>query len=992
MDDSLNQNWDFLAPQFVDFSKPVDDSFEDGDNPEEYFNFDHENNIPVDIGLDETPSSTVETQSSLSVNETQDTAAEVEEAKPSSSEEETTCNQEECLKESVGIGLEVMKISAPTFHFTSDSKGETETEDDLPSVPVHSTAPMSPVLSDNDMTSVPEHSAAPPPPVFSEDDVPPPPKTTEVVDEETENAMPENDSPMMAVDEQTEKAKPENGSPKMTVTRDEHTLPLKAVAEDGLQPSDSSDKNDGPISNDAVTVVVTTENRDRIVTSSISEDSLEGSYHEEAEQKNVDATALIEAPVISLPVFSQTVVMEDDDKKMKEYSPPSTIVPSVAVKPYIPVNLVTSWTSSSSDAESSKIKPVNQIKKPLHKRRGSESQAESRITRSMTRPRRSLRVKPRQSNQTDSNLRASKRRRTDLTITTNHKNTSIPKLTMPQTPTFLRRKKHFFTDKQKKTEELEMQRIEELQKQAANTRKMAEESYKRLQCSTKYVPVRSQKPATQPKEFEFQTNTRVTRSVVPNSECDDKDFFSSLRKHAEPQKKAKGPTIPQPFNFSASQHKPGYAEDAGSSHQAYKSMAEQVIAFQVKTPERFQTWKRAQQNKGPVMQSILPTKLTCPKTPALETRKRKRPNTAVSAKDKEDKEVEDMKSYKFKANPVNPRVMSNFNIGIKVPVHKEPTKAIGFAFHSTRREREVDHTKEEEEERVEFHAKPVPAKILQGVTGLPDAKKLPLTCAKSPAFALKNRKRTFDFDIKPEEEEIPQPIKARPVPHSGVPFIPNLAHKTTEIAPFSFAERDEAIALKKEEKKQQLFKEEQKLREFKAQLMPIFDNVSGLPEKKAKKTTTLKPFGLSHEDVGAKRAEEWSKKMAEELEAERHQTFHAREANVLYKKPFVPQKSDKPLTEINDFALNSDKRAEQRQQYEDQKRMREHELNLHKAEIERQDAIKEQKEIEQMRAAMVHKSNPIRHYKAVEVEHSDKKLTKPKTPNFSDRFKNRTVL
>ena len=45
-------------------------------------------------------------------------------------------------------------------------------------------------------------------------------------------------------------------------------------------------------------------------------------------------------------------------------------------------------------------------------------------------------------------------------------------------------------------------------------------------------------------------------------------------------------------------------------------------------------------------------------------------------------------------------------------------------------------------------------------------------------------------------------------------------------------------------------------------MMPILDTVSGVPVKKPKKATAPKPFGLSHEDVGAKRADDWSKKVS----------------------------------------------------------------------------------------------------------------------------------
>lgn len=43
-------------------------------------------------------------------------------------------------------------------------------------------------------------------------------------------------------------------------------------------------------------------------------------------------------------------------------------------------------------------------------------------------------------------------------------------------------------------------------------------------------------------------------------------------------------------------------------------------------------------------------------------------------------------------------------------------------------------------------------------------------------------------------------------------------------------------------------------------------------------------------------------------------------------------------------------------------------------------------QVERLRAAMVHKAQPVRHYKAVEVKPSDRPLTKPTSPSFSERI------
>lgn len=47
-----------------------------------------------------------------------------------------------------------------------------------------------------------------------------------------------------------------------------------------------------------------------------------------------------------------------------------------------------------------------------------------------------------------------------------------------------------------------------------------------------------------------------------------------------------------------------------------------------------------------------------------------------------------------------------------------------------------------------------------------------------------------------------------------------------------------------------------------------------------------------------------------------HQAFKARPATVLHMKPFEPKREEKPLTEITEFQLNTDRRAKERERFE----------------------------------------------------------------------------
>ena len=52
-------------------------------------------------------------------------------------------------------------------------------------------------------------------------------------------------------------------------------------------------------------------------------------------------------------------------------------------------------------------------------------------------------------------------------------------------------------------------------------------------------------------------------------------------------------------------------------------------------------------------------------------------------------------------------------------------------------------------------------------------------------------------------------------------------------------------------------------------------------------------------------------------------TSKATEAKVLNMEPFLPKPADKPLIEISNFKLHTDKRAEDRANYDQQKKKKE---------------------------------------------------------------------
>ncbi|XP_064640466.1 targeting protein for Xklp2-A-like [Lineus longissimus] len=540
----------------------------------------------------------------------------------------------------------------------------------------------------------------------------------------------------------------------------------------------------------------------------------------------------------------------------------------------------------------------------------------------------------------------------------------VPRLTMPKTPGVLKRPTIKAALKLQTSEDMEIEKIKKLRKEAEMTRKMAQKSLQHIHTGTAIRPVVVHEP-TRPVEFHFQTDSRLKNHTMETRQ--DK---TDHHKTDMPLKL----TVPKPFHLHETKSQPehGYR---------FQSDAEKVIAFQKDTPERFRTRSR---NKPPTPRAQAPpSKLTIAKTPNFETRSRKRPVTAISMSEQEQLEVEEMKRYKFRANPINQSIFDNPNQGVhKVPT-KQPTVPIVFDLGTDKRVQE--RPKHDDEEKYEFHAQPVPKKILKGVVGVPKPAEQPMTIPQSPAFALKKR-ITKQLDISQEKEEAcDRVIKANPVPHLGISFQPKLQHKYTVPAPFSFESKDKERFQAKEENIKKIIEEESKVPEFHAQPLPLAS--PELPQKTVKPATKQEPFHLSSEMRGANRADEWSQKLEEELKQQRAQAvFKARPATVTKKEPFVPRRSNRTLTEVSEFDLNTERRAVERQVHEEVKKERQQEMDEVEKERHRIREEEEAAAITKLREELIHKANPVRQYKPTIIHPSDKPLTAAESPHFSERL------
>ncbi|KAL8612429.1 hypothetical protein ACOMHN_008414 [Nucella lapillus] len=554
------------------------------------------------------------------------------------------------------------------------------------------------------------------------------------------------------------------------------------------------------------------------------------------------------------------------------------------------------------------------------------------------------------------------------------------------------------SSKLKSSEEIEMERIKQLRKEMQHKRLMAQESYKKTKSGAMPVVVHHFKDPTVPQEFHFQTDKRLKSQSDKSEErgAAAGNFVKSLRSRTvvSPGPSTSAPkklTVPQPFHLTEKYNSKGPQASADSK---FESLAEKVTAFHKKTPDRFRARGRSGEKtheQGARSTSPASTKLTQPHTPHLTARTRSRPVHFLSQEQLEMQEADEMKKNQFKARPVNTKILANPGIGVKKVPTKPPTEFEEFTLSADSQKKR----KEEEDNFFEFHAKPINKKILEGIVGVKPVKPADPTVPQSPAFALKHRVR-LPVELPEEKVEHGAPARAKPVPHTGIPFQPKLPHQHTVPEPFSVEERSKAMLAQKEEKIRLILEEEKRAREFHAQPLPSHDPM--LPEKVVKEPTRPEPFQLETDERGTYYAQELGHKVGriqlteEEEEQRKAAEFRAQPNRTIYKRPFIPEKSTKALTDISDFELNSDRRAMDREEFEMRKKEREVELEGHRRQREQRDKVEEEMAIAKLRAEMVHRSNPIRRYPPMVIKPSDKPLTEAESPQFSDKLRAKVRL
>ncbi|KAJ3278773.1 Protein tpx2 [Borealophlyctis nickersoniae] len=294
----------------------------------------------------------------------------------------------------------------------------------------------------------------------------------------------------------------------------------------------------------------------------------------------------------------------------------------------------------------------------------------------------------------------------------------------------------------------------------------------------------------------------------------------------------------------------------------------------------------------------------------------------------------------------------------------------------------VPSTQEMEEAEMQktqpFRAQPLHRKILQRAVGIPERAIAELTVPQSPAI-------TKPRPLPARTPSPPKLVKANPIRHYPV-FQPKLEHRAT--FPADYALPGEEISQRKrrefEEAMKQKQEEEENARRFKAQPLPEDDVF--IPHGPERPVTSPHPFHLETDIRGALHRMTLEEKRAKELEeAAAAKRFVAKPIPAL--EPFIPKKSDRPVTEPDDVVLHSDVRAEERRAFEEQQREKERADEERKERHKREQEEREKEEIRRLRQQQVHHAQPIKQYAPVMVAPSNRKLTEPESPMIGEKRK-----
>ncbi|KAF6212877.1 hypothetical protein GE061_010587 [Apolygus lucorum] len=348
------------------------------------------------------------------------------------------------------------------------------------------------------------------------------------------------------------------------------------------------------------------------------------------------------------------------------------------------------------------------------------------------------------------------------------------------------------------------------------------------------------------------------------------------------------------------------------------ALAEQVHHFFSDTPPRFRRSPRKtigpDENRDKERVKLT---LTVPHSPHLRTKERARSVSPVREE-----------SHVIKALPLNPKVFQPPDMSGK-PQPKKTT--VPEPFNLTYVPKKEVTLSAESTEMMQFKARPMPMSCRSSLSSLSSNTSSAVPTLRRVAVTEKE-----DGTLEMTEEEDKN--------HSGVNHFDSNNKRNVKMQPFSFDVRDRIKMQEKEKKIKMLREEAAKIPKFTARPVPSFisqrcDETSSVASSSASSSSRKSIY--HHHDVETKTQ------------------FKAKPATVLSKEPFIPKKSNVPLTDITEVQLNTERRAKVRAELEKARLEKEKERQQLAEKVTQQQADLEKKRIKELRKSMMPKTTPI---------------------------------
>ncbi|XP_072931913.1 targeting protein for Xklp2 [Epargyreus clarus] len=388
------------------------------------------------------------------------------------------------------------------------------------------------------------------------------------------------------------------------------------------------------------------------------------------------------------------------------------------------------------------------------------------------------------------------------------------------------------------------------------------------------------------------------------------------------------------------------------SRTKFVSMAEAIYHYQRDTPGRFHSTRpKTFRSNG----ATGPSGLTVPQSPMLRCKARARPHHILSQKEKEEMELEEIRKFKIKANPIPKSVIEGSK---NLPeVHRKPI-TVPEPFKLTEVHKKAAQSPGQVQQ---FKARPAPKHILEKPQ-IPIKPPVQVTKPQTPKFHYK-RANSADHLKESNRNEVANKHAHNHTQKNAEKTMQR--HGPVKPEPFSFEKRDEELKKRREERIKQQIEEERRLAsQFKAHPLP------GAVKKQMRCATAKSSASNTSSE-----------------NKENHVKFEARPPNVLYKEPFKPVYQPFHIIKPKPFDLTTEKRAAEREEFERLLREKEEQNEKLRKEKEQEQLEAEERAKAELRAKLIHHAKPVPVMVPFVPERSVAPLTVPETPKFVRRLR-----